>query len=98
MSAGRIVAFLMMISLGASGPGFLRAAAAQPAPGAPPGPPETQGVGLPTEATPPRVSYLTGEVSFWRPGAQDWDRRSSTLPWRRMTPSTPGRARALTSR
>ena len=22
--------------------------------------------------TPPRLSYLEGEVSFWRPGAEDW--------------------------
>src|SRR5205814_3935799 len=22
--------------------------------------------------TPPRVSFIDGEVSFWRPGAEDW--------------------------
>src|SRR5712692_6435859 len=32
----------------------------------PPG--ESEGVG----STPPRLSYTTGEVSFWRPGATDW--------------------------
>ena len=26
----------------------------------------------PTEATPARLSYIHGEVSFWRPGAADW--------------------------
>jgi hypothetical protein len=26
----------------------------------------------PPRITPPRVSMLTGEVSFWRPGAEDW--------------------------
>ena len=26
----------------------------------------------PPEVTPPRVSYIDGNVSFWRPGAQDW--------------------------
>ena len=28
--------------------------------------------GQPAEATPARVSYINGEVSFWRPGAEEW--------------------------
>ena len=39
---------------------------------------------MPAEATPPRVSYLYGEVSFWRPGAHDW------APAALNTPLAPG--------
>ena len=34
--------------------------------------------------TPPRLSYAEGEVSFWRPGAEDW------APAQLNTPLTPG--------
>src|SRR3974377_1552161 len=34
--------------------------------------------------TPPRLSYSTGDVSFWRPGAQDW------APAQVNTPLAPG--------
>jgi hypothetical protein len=34
--------------------------------------------------TPPRLSYTSGEVSFWRPGAQDW------APAQLNTPLAPG--------
>ncbi|OLC31616.1 MAG: hypothetical protein AUH81_17585 [Candidatus Rokubacteria bacterium 13_1_40CM_4_69_5] len=34
--------------------------------------------------TPPRLSYVDGEVSFWRPGAQDW------APAQLNTPLAPG--------
>ena len=37
-----------------------------------------------TELTPPRVSYAQGDVSFWRPGGQDW------APARVNTPLAPG--------
>jgi hypothetical protein len=37
-----------------------------------------------TETTPPRVSYLNGQVSFWRPGADDW------APAKLNTPLAPG--------
>jgi hypothetical protein len=36
--------------------------------------------------TPPRLSFLDGEVSFWRPGADDW------VPARINTPLAPGDA------
>lgn len=36
------------------------------------------------ERTPPRLAYLSGEVSFWRPGAPDW------APARVNTPLAPG--------
>ena len=50
------------------------ARAATPPPG------ESEGVG----STPPRLSYATGEVSFWRPGATDW------APAQINTPLAPG--------
>ena len=30
--------------------------------------------------TPPRLSFTTGEVSFWRPGAQDWSQAQVNTP------------------
>lgn len=30
--------------------------------------------------TPPRLSYIDGEVSYWRPGAEDWAAASLNLP------------------
>ena len=48
------------------------AAPSQAAPAPPPGEaPPAQGDERP-EGTPPRLSYTHGEVSFWRPGAEDW--------------------------
>jgi len=38
----------------------------------------------PSSITPPRLSYSDGEVSFWRPGAQDW------APAQINTPLAPG--------
>ena len=67
MSARRIVAVLLVLSMIAGSRGFGSAAEAPPAP---PG----------SEATPPRVSYINGEVSFWRPGAQDWAPARVNLP------------------
>jgi hypothetical protein len=63
-----------------------------PIPGAVPPPP---GAGVPPDVeaaehaqapdvTPARVSYVHGEVSFWRPGAEDW------APVRLNTPLAPG--------
>jgi len=46
-------------------------------PSAPPGSP----VPAPSsDVTPARVSYLNGEVSFWRPGAQDWTPVKVNMP------------------
>lgn len=44
--------------------------------------PEEQQAAL--EQTPPRVSFVDGQVSFWRPGAQDW------APAQVNTPLAPG--------
>src|SRR5215510_2050869 len=65
-----VAAFLVLITM--SGPGFARMVGAQSMAAVPPQPP-----GMPTpeesaDATPPRLSYVNGEVSFWRQGASDW--------------------------
>jgi hypothetical protein len=75
---------LLVLSFMVSGPGFLRVVAAQQAPAAPPAPVGAPIPGRSTDATPPRVSYMAGEVSFWRPGAQDW------TPAQLNTPLAPG--------
>src|SRR5689334_10567690 len=58
--------------------------AAQPPTPAPAGAPAPEPAQSPaeetSEATPPRVSYLHGEVSFWRPGAQDWTPAALNMP------------------
>ena len=53
--------------------------------------PSSRAAELPSESqtgavgpTPPRLSYTHGEVSFWRPGAQDW------VPGEINTPLAPG--------
>src|SRR6266508_2886157 len=83
MSARRMVATLLVLSMFMmSGAGLVRAVDAQPAvppaPGGAPAPVQS------TEATPARVGYVNGEVSFWRPGAQDW------APAKLNTPLAPG--------
>ena len=45
-----------------------------PRPGRPRGRADAQ------EITPPRVSYIHGEVSFWRPGATDWAPAALNMP------------------
>jgi hypothetical protein len=45
---------------------------AQAPPPAPPAPPAATGSGEAIGATPPRLGYVQGPVSFWRPGASDW--------------------------
>ena len=84
MRARRIVAVILVLSTMVSGPGFVWGAEAPPTPPPPPAP-----GGAPTpapfsEATPARVSYIDNQVSFWRPGAQDW------APAKLNTPLAPG--------
>jgi hypothetical protein len=72
-----LLALLMV--LGAAPPGWAGSSSppppvASPAPAAPEGEADAQ------EATPPRVSYVHGEVSFWRPGAADWAPASLNMP------------------
>ncbi|HSD61510.1 MAG TPA: hypothetical protein VLC55_11725, partial [Burkholderiales bacterium] len=40
----------------------------------------------PTDQTPPRLSFIEGQASFWRPGAEDW------APAQVNTPLWPGDA------
>jgi hypothetical protein len=63
----------------APGPPPAPAAPAPAAPGAQPAPAESQ-TDEAAEATPPRISYLHGEVSLWRPGAQDWTAAALNMP------------------
>ena len=72
-----LLALLMV--LGAAPPGWAGSSSPPPPPGAPaPTDPEAQADAQ--EATPPRVSYLHGEVSFWRPGATDWAPAALNMP------------------
>jgi hypothetical protein len=66
MRTRRIVAVLVMLAAIVSGAAL--AWADEPAP---PGQPE---------ATPARVSYIHGEVSFWRPGAEEWAEARTNTP------------------
>jgi len=34
----------------------------------------------PSDRTPPRLSFVDGQVSFWRPGAQDWAQAQGNTP------------------
>jgi len=84
MRGRRILAVLLLAILApAGGMSPMQWAAAQPAlqPAAMPpnagGPPAPAPAG---EPTPPRVSYTYGEVSFWRPGAQDWTAATVNTP------------------
>src|SRR5947207_3077040 len=63
-----------------NGVGFVRAGSAQPV--APP----ARSASQTPQVTPSRLSYLYGDVSFWRPGAQDW------APARLNTALAPGDA------
>ena len=89
MNARRFVAVVLVSSMMMmmSGPGSVPADAQPAAPSAVEGPPGPGGVPAPTqtaEVTPSRLSYINGEVSFWRPGAQDW------APAKLNTPLEPG--------
>jgi hypothetical protein len=81
MRARRILTALVALTLMTNGATGARAVDAQPLP------PVVAPAAAPAEATdvtPARVSYLHGEVSFWRPGAEDWG------PARLNTPLAPG--------
>jgi hypothetical protein len=88
MTSRQIVAGLLALSMLAGTPApAWRAPDAQAAPAAPAAPPATGDAPAQTEAIeviPPRISYITGQVSFWRPGADDW------TPAKVNTPLAPG--------
>jgi Family of unknown function (DUF6600) len=95
MGTRRILAALLVVAMLAPGLGGVAGAQA-PVPPPPPAPaanaPESPQPGAPTPAapapapdvTPVRISYLNGEVSFWRPGGTEW------APARLNTPLAPG--------
>src|SRR5262245_66334990 len=77
MTFRRILAALLALIMTAGTPGLGRAAD----PPGPPGPPGAAAPpGEPEDLTPPRVSYLHGDVSFWRPGADDWGPAALNTP------------------
>ena len=81
MRTAAILVTLLMIS------GSTSAVNAQPPPPPgepPPAPPGEAPAGQAAGVTPPRLGYINGEVSFWRPGAEDW------TPAQINTPLSPG--------
>ena len=85
MSARQIAAGLLALTILTGGPARVWSSAdAQPAAPVPPAPSDAQAQADSTDATPPRVSYINGQVSFWRPGAEDW------TPAKLNTPLAPG--------
>jgi hypothetical protein len=85
MTARRVVAAILALIM-MSGPGVAQAVdppPAPPPPSAPAAPPVPQGAPVPAptnDVTPARVSYLNGEVSFWRPGGQEWTPAKVNMP------------------
>jgi len=67
MRSRRGIVALLILAIAVGGPGSI--------PAADPPSPEQSG-----ESTPTRVSYLYGEVSFWRPGAQEWAEAKINTP------------------
>ena len=67
MRRRRVFVAFLILAIAVSGPNVI--------PAADPPSPEQSG-----DATPTRVSYLYGEVSFWRPGAQEWAEAKTNTP------------------
>jgi hypothetical protein len=84
MSPRQVLAGLLIFCTVLSGPAAALRAYAQQAPPTPDAPADGEATSEADESTPPRVSYLHGEVSFWRPGADDW------TPAKLNTPVSPG--------
>src|SRR5678815_1683666 len=76
--ATRLTAILLALSM------LLTAAPAAKAAATAPPPPGAESTGESIGRTPPRLSYMNGDVSFWRPGAADWG------PAQVNTPLAPG--------
>ena len=85
LNVKQFLSALLVLGIFLSSTGYAFSQAQQPAP---PPPSDSDAQGTPTapggEITPARVSYLNGEVSFWRPGASDW------TPAKVNTPLAPG--------
>jgi hypothetical protein len=85
----RLIASLLALMLFVGSAPLARAASpAVPAPPAPPAAASTEDGEADDSQnpapTPPRLSYLNGDVSFWRPGGEDW------APAQVNTPLAPG--------
>src|SRR5215475_15029250 len=83
MTISRIVAALMALMM-MTAPGLVGTGVAQPVAAVPPTQEGPAFTGDAVDAMPPRLSYVNGEVSFWRPGATDW------APAQLNTPLAPG--------
>ena len=83
MRTRQIAATLLTLTMLMTG-GPLRIGSAADAQPASPAPAEAPAPAESSETTPPRVSYINGQVSFWRPGADDW------APAKLNTPLAPG--------
>ncbi|MBI3106605.1 MAG: hypothetical protein HYY95_13735, partial [Candidatus Rokubacteria bacterium] len=85
MIAKRILATLLTTGMLLAGTPTLWAQGPPPPPPAPvAGQPQQDYQTRAREATPARISYINGDVSFWRPGASEW------TPARVNTPLAPG--------
>src|SRR5262249_61491464 len=85
MTSRQVVAGLLAFSMLAGTPApAWRALDAQAAPAEPAPPPGNAPTTEAVDVTPPRISYINGQVSFWRPGADDW------APAKINTPLAPG--------
>jgi hypothetical protein len=87
MRAKQFLAALLVAAMVLPGLGWTLPAGAQSPPPAPPAaaPDADAAPAAPgADVTPARISYLNGEVSFWRPGAAEW------APARLNTPLAPG--------
>src|SRR3989454_8475037 len=80
--ATRALASLLVFLLLIGSTSAVSRAQAPPPPGAPA--PATAGAPDAIGATPPRLAYAQGPISFWRPGAPDW------APAQVNTPLAPG--------
>ncbi len=69
----------LLMVLGAAPPGWMGSSIPLP-PTDSPAPADPEADADAQETTPPRVSYLHGEVSFWRPGAADWAPAALNMP------------------
>src|SRR5262245_49203593 len=72
--ATRLLAILLGLGMLLTAVPGARAAATAPPP--PPGSDNADSIGR----TPPRLSYMNGDVSFWRPGAPDWGAAQVNTP------------------
>ena len=72
-----LLALLMV--LGAAPPGWA-GSTTPPPPADAPAPADAETESDAQEITPPRISYIHGEVSFWRPGATDWAPAALNMP------------------